>query len=130
METPARAAWKRFDAVAARGADVMVAAYQRWLSPLKGPGRGCAHRVRYGGESCSQHVRRALAETNALTAAIPLARARFAACRAAAEADAAVAAAAAAPPGAVPIPIRLRHRRRRGQCCIVIPCGTTRTVRV
>ena len=119
MPHTSAAALQASDRAAARLADALIAAYQRWLSPLKGKNRGCAHRVRYGGDSCSQHVRRLLAEAGGFWVAVPLARARFAACREAAEA------AVAARNGVHP-----RHLRSRGQCCIVIPCGTTRTVRV
>ena len=113
-------ALRALDRAAARWVDAAIAGYQRWLSPLKGKGRGCAHRLCHGGGSCSQHVRRLLAETGGLVASLPGARARFAACREAASA------AAASPLSG----IDARYLRARGQCCIVIPCGTTRTIRV
>jgi len=58
-----------------------IIGYQRYLSPYKG--FCCAHRVRHGGDSCSEFVRQAvLAE--GLWSALPIIRLRFAECKAAA----------------------------------------------
>lgn len=121
MNTPPlsdRLIW--LDRAAARVADLLIRGYQKWLSPLKGPHRACAHRVLHGGDSCSQHARALIAESGLLAAA-PRAFQRFAACQ--------QAAAVTAPLRGTSAPLRRRHR---GQCCIVIPlpaCSTTRTIR-
>ena len=61
-------------------AAIAISAYQRYLSPYKR--FSCAHRRLYGGEPCSQYVKRAIAEQG-LAAAAPLSQTRFQACRAA-----------------------------------------------
>ena len=66
----------------ARLALAAIIAYQKHLSPRKG--FACAHRVWHGGASCSEFVRRAI-EQHGLREAVPLARARFGACKAAAQ---------------------------------------------
>ncbi len=57
--------------------------YQRRLSPLKG--FSCAHRVRHGGDSCSQHIKGLVKELGPPAAVVP-ARERLGACREANEA--------------------------------------------
>ncbi len=54
-----------------------ISQYQRHLSPRKG--FSCAHRMAYGGESCSQHVKYLIA-TVGLLEAMALAPQRFRAC--------------------------------------------------
>jgi putative component of membrane protein insertase Oxa1/YidC/SpoIIIJ protein YidD len=65
----------------AKGVAWCIAGYQKHLSPRKG--WNCAHRVRRGGLSCSEFVRRAVLQ-HGVAGAIPLARERFAQCAAAA----------------------------------------------
>jgi len=55
-----------------------ITGYQKYLSPYKG--FSCAHRVLYGGESCSQYIKRILGEVG-LSEAITASRQRFADCR-------------------------------------------------
>ncbi len=55
-----------------------IRGYQKYLSPYKG--FSCAHRILYGGSSCSQYVRQMLLEQD-LRSAIALSRQRFAACK-------------------------------------------------
>ncbi len=55
-----------------------IAGYQKFISPRKG--FSCAHRLLYGGESCSQYVKRMVAQKG-LAAAIETSRQRFHACR-------------------------------------------------
>ncbi|MBE9118480.1 membrane protein insertion efficiency factor YidD [Lusitaniella coriacea LEGE 07157] len=62
-----------------RVAIAAISGYQRYLSPHKG--FSCAHRIVYGGDSCSQYVKRAIARQG-LIAAIPLSQQRFADCKA------------------------------------------------
>ncbi|MBD2542477.1 membrane protein insertion efficiency factor YidD [Planktothricoides raciborskii] len=57
-----------------------IAVYQRYLSPLKG--YSCAHRVLYGGESCSQYVKRMILERG-LVDAVFYSRQRFQDCKSA-----------------------------------------------
>ncbi|HYO08593.1 MAG TPA: membrane protein insertion efficiency factor YidD [Tepidisphaeraceae bacterium] len=127
MTTPARAMrLAAIDRFAGRLAGRVIRAYQKWLSPLKGPHRGCAHRLLHGDASCSQHVR-TLVTGGGLLAAMPAVLSRFAACRAAAQ--------QLDPPPVAPhdgSTRRPRRRHRRGQCCVIIPlptCSTTRTWR-
>ena len=61
-----------------RLAILSIEAYQRRLSPRKG--FRCAHRVLHGGDSCSQHIKRAIADLG-LKKGLAAARIRFAACR-------------------------------------------------
>jgi putative component of membrane protein insertase Oxa1/YidC/SpoIIIJ protein YidD len=58
-----------------------IRVYQKHISPRKG--FSCAHRVRHGGVSCSEFVRRSIV-SHGMWAAIPLTRERFAQCKAAA----------------------------------------------
>lgn len=51
--------------------------YQRYLSPKKG--YSCAHRTLYGGDSCSEYVKKTLSDTSLFEASI-LAKKRFRAC--------------------------------------------------
>ena len=121
----------RLDRAGARVVDLAIRAYQRWLSPLKGPNRACAHRVLHGGDSCSQHVRGVIAERG-LVASVPRVVQRFHACRdAAADLHRPRGGGVGGDDGSTPTPAANRFRRR-GQCCIVIPlptCSTTRTFR-
>ena len=55
-----------------------ISTYQKYLSPYKG--FACAHRVLYGGESCSQYVKRMLGEVG-FSQAVTASRQRFADCR-------------------------------------------------
>ena len=57
---------------------VLIRGYQKYLSPHKG--FSCAHRVLYGGESCSQYVKNILIEQD-LQSALSLSRQRFSACK-------------------------------------------------
>ncbi|HEY9811034.1 MAG TPA: membrane protein insertion efficiency factor YidD [Halomicronema sp.] len=55
-----------------------ISGYQKYISPRKG--FSCAHRVLYGGDSCSQHVKNLITE-HGLIAAVPLTRQRFKNCK-------------------------------------------------
>jgi putative component of membrane protein insertase Oxa1/YidC/SpoIIIJ protein YidD len=55
-----------------------IAKYQKHISPYKG--FACAHRVLYGGESCSQYIKRVITEEG-LRAAWAKSGVRFAACK-------------------------------------------------
>ena len=55
-----------------------ITGYQKYVSPYKG--FSCAHRVFYGGESCSQYVKRILGEVG-VSEAITASRQRFSECR-------------------------------------------------
>jgi putative component of membrane protein insertase Oxa1/YidC/SpoIIIJ protein YidD len=55
-----------------------ISGYQKYLSPHKG--FACAHRVLYGGESCSQYIKRIIAEKG-LKAALLQSRYRFQRCK-------------------------------------------------
>ncbi|MGB7444313.1 MAG: membrane protein insertion efficiency factor YidD [Coleofasciculaceae cyanobacterium] len=57
--------------------------YQKHLSPRKG--FSCPHRLLYGGESCSDYVKRTLLSEQKLSAAIKMAPQRFKACKFAAQ---------------------------------------------
>ncbi|BAU05448.1 membrane protein insertion efficiency factor YidD [Fischerella sp. NIES-3754] len=57
---------------------VAITAYQKYISPHKG--FACAHRVLYGGESCSGYIKRVIA-TEGLQAGLLISRDRFAACK-------------------------------------------------
>ncbi len=61
-------------------AALLITAYQRYLSPLKG--YSCAHRVLHGNESCSQYVKQAVLRLG-LSDAWPDSRQRFRDCRSA-----------------------------------------------
>ncbi|MBP0021586.1 MAG: membrane protein insertion efficiency factor YidD [Cyanobacteria bacterium SBLK] len=56
----------------------LIRSYQKFLSPYKG--FSCAHRTLYGGESCSQYVKKTLLEQD-LRSAIALSRQRFTDCK-------------------------------------------------
>lgn len=56
----------------------LIGGYQRYLSPRKG--YSCAHRIVYGGLSCSEYVKNTLSNTNMFESAL-LAGQRFRACR-------------------------------------------------
>ena len=55
-----------------------IRGYQKHISPRKG--FSCAHRLLHGGDSCSQYVKRMIAQ-DGLTAAIKASRQRFQACQ-------------------------------------------------
>ncbi|MDJ0734297.1 MAG: membrane protein insertion efficiency factor YidD [Nostocaceae cyanobacterium] len=55
-----------------------ITGYQKHISPHKG--FACAHRVLYGGESCSQYVKRVIA-TKGLRKGLIMSRTRFQACK-------------------------------------------------
>ena len=55
-----------------------ISGYQRYVSPQKG--FACAHRRLYGGISCSEYVKQAIAKQE-LAKVIQLARQRFQACK-------------------------------------------------
>ncbi len=55
-----------------------ITGYQKHLSPHKG--FSCAHRILYGGDSCSQYIKTAIAQRG-LSGAIGLSQHRFAACK-------------------------------------------------
>ena len=57
-----------------------ISGYQKFISPRKG--FSCAYRLLYGGPSCSQYVKNAIAQKG-LAEAIKASRQRFRACRAA-----------------------------------------------
>jgi putative component of membrane protein insertase Oxa1/YidC/SpoIIIJ protein YidD len=80
-----------------------ISGYQQHLSPRKG--FACAHRILYGGESCSQYVKRAIAREG-LIEALRLSQQRFAQCKAAHE-----------------IRARSRHRDRQHGCSPVDCCN-------
>ncbi|MGL4309865.1 MAG: membrane protein insertion efficiency factor YidD [Paracoccaceae bacterium] len=68
--------------MAARAALWAIGQYRRHLSPRKG--YGCAHRILFGGQSCSVFADRTITE-HGIRRAISQIFARFAACRDAAE---------------------------------------------
>lgn len=55
-----------------------IKSYQRYISPHKG--FSCAHRVLYGGESCSGYIKHTIAQ-NGLLEALKASQQRFEACR-------------------------------------------------
>lgn len=55
-----------------------ITGYQKHLSPHKG--FSCAHRILYGGDSCSQYIKTAVAQRG-LSEAVALSQHRFAACK-------------------------------------------------
>jgi len=65
----------------ARASLFAIYGYQRFLSPRKG--FACAYRVQNGGTGCSGYAKHAIRD-HRLLRAIPLIRARFSACKAAA----------------------------------------------
>ena len=72
MQTPI------FDAALRQLAVASISGYQKHISPIKG--FSCAHRVLYGGDSCSQYIKGAIAKLG-LFGAIKASRRRFAACK-------------------------------------------------
>ena len=60
----------------------IISGYQKFISPHKG--FRCAHRVLYGGESCSAYIKRIAAESGVIPALRSL-KPRFAECRCAYE---------------------------------------------
>lgn len=72
MQTPI------FDSAVRQIAVASISGYQKYISPKKG--FSCAHRVLYGGESCSQYIKRAIAQRG-LSQGIKAAGHRFAACK-------------------------------------------------
>lgn len=67
-----------FDSWSRKFSTVAITGYQKYLSPHKG--FSCAHRVLYGGESCSQYIKRVIAEEG-LSVALDKSRQRFQACK-------------------------------------------------
>ncbi len=67
--------------IAASALAVLIAGYQRYISPYKG--FRCAHRVAHGGLSCSAYAKHVLLRRG-VAAAVRRMRTRFAACAAAA----------------------------------------------
>ncbi|MCU0541563.1 MAG: membrane protein insertion efficiency factor YidD [Oscillatoriaceae cyanobacterium Prado104] len=67
-----------FDAAIRQLAIASISGYQKHISPKKG--FCCAHRVLYGGESCSQYVKGAIAKFG-LFEVLKASRRRFAACK-------------------------------------------------
>jgi putative component of membrane protein insertase Oxa1/YidC/SpoIIIJ protein YidD len=67
-----------FDLVVRQVAIASIKVYQRYISPHKG--FSCAHRVLYGGESCSGYIKRAIAQKGLLEA-LKASRQRFDACK-------------------------------------------------
>jgi putative component of membrane protein insertase Oxa1/YidC/SpoIIIJ protein YidD len=57
---------------------VAITGYQRHISPHKG--FSCAHRILYGGESCSQYIKRVIVK-DGLKAAFVKSSERFSACK-------------------------------------------------
>jgi putative component of membrane protein insertase Oxa1/YidC/SpoIIIJ protein YidD len=66
------------DAVIRQIATNSISGYQKYISPRKG--FSCAFRLLYKGESCSEYVKKAIAQEG-LVAAINKSRDRFQACR-------------------------------------------------
>jgi putative component of membrane protein insertase Oxa1/YidC/SpoIIIJ protein YidD len=67
-----------FDAAIRQLAIASISGYQKHISPKKG--FCCAHRVLYGGESCSQYVKSSIGKFG-LFEAVKMSRRRFAACK-------------------------------------------------
>lgn len=66
------------DSLGRKAGIVAITGYQKYLSPHKG--FVCAHRVLYGGESCSQYIKRVITE-DGFTALLTKSRHRFQACK-------------------------------------------------
>ncbi|MFN6568487.1 hypothetical protein A6770_00310 [Nostoc minutum NIES-26] len=66
------------DSITRQVSIIAIRGYQKHISPHKG--FACAHRVLYGGESCSQYIKRAIAQEG-LIAAVSKSRVRFQACK-------------------------------------------------
>lgn len=67
-----------FDSFTRQISTAAITGYQKHISPHKG--FVCAHRVLYGGESCSQYIKRAIAQ-DGLKIAFIKSRERFQACK-------------------------------------------------
>ncbi|TAF03323.1 MAG: membrane protein insertion efficiency factor YidD [Nostocales cyanobacterium] len=67
-----------WDSWARKASVFAITGYQKHLSPHKG--FACAHRVLYGGESCSQYIKRVIAQEG-LKAAVVKSRVRFQSCQ-------------------------------------------------
>ncbi|MEO0967549.1 MAG: membrane protein insertion efficiency factor YidD [Cyanobacteria bacterium J06639_18] len=67
-----------FDKSARSVAVVLISIYQRYISPRKG--YSCAHRIVYGGMSCSEYVKNTLTDKS-MFESILLAQQRFKACK-------------------------------------------------
>jgi putative component of membrane protein insertase Oxa1/YidC/SpoIIIJ protein YidD len=67
-----------FDSWSRNLSTVAITGYQKYLSPHKG--FSCAHRVLYGGESCSQFIKRVIAQEG-LSVALLKSRQRFQDCK-------------------------------------------------
>ncbi|MCF4970038.1 membrane protein insertion efficiency factor YidD [Nostoc sp. CMAA1605] len=67
-----------FDSWSRNLSTVAITGYQKYLSPHKG--FSCAHRVLYGGESCSQYIKRVISEEG-LSVALVKSRQRFQECK-------------------------------------------------
>ncbi|MEH1939963.1 MAG: membrane protein insertion efficiency factor YidD [Nostoc sp.] len=67
-----------FDSFTRQLSTAAITGYQKHISPHKG--FACAHRILYGGESCSQYIKRVVAKEG-LKAAFVNSRERFQACK-------------------------------------------------
>ncbi|MEH2053357.1 membrane protein insertion efficiency factor YidD [Nostoc sp.] len=67
-----------FDSFTRQVGTAAITGYQKHISPHKG--FACAHRILYGGESCSQYIKRVVAKEG-LKAAFSNSRERFQACK-------------------------------------------------
>ncbi|MEH1820550.1 MAG: membrane protein insertion efficiency factor YidD [Nostoc sp.] len=67
-----------FDSFTRQVGTAAITGYQKHISPHKG--FACAHRILYGGESCSQYIKRVVAKEG-LKAAFISSRERFQACK-------------------------------------------------
>ncbi|MEH2225275.1 membrane protein insertion efficiency factor YidD [Nostoc sp.] len=67
-----------FDSLTRQVSTAAINGYQKHISPHKG--FACAHRILYGGESCSQYIKRVVAKEG-LKAAFSNSRERFQACK-------------------------------------------------
>jgi putative component of membrane protein insertase Oxa1/YidC/SpoIIIJ protein YidD len=67
-----------FDSFARQVSAAAITGYQKHISPHKG--FACAHRILYGGESCSQYIKRVIAKEG-LKVAFVNSRERFQACK-------------------------------------------------
>lgn len=66
------------DSISRKAGFIAITGYQKYISPHKG--FVCAHRVLYGGESCSQYIKRVIAE-DGFKALLTKSRKRFQACK-------------------------------------------------
>ncbi|MBN3877117.1 MULTISPECIES: membrane protein insertion efficiency factor YidD [unclassified Nostoc] len=67
-----------FDSLTRQVGTAAITGYQKHISPHKG--FACAHRILYGGESCSQYIKRVVAKEG-LKVAFVNSRERFQACK-------------------------------------------------